>query len=319
MLDILAAAILLVFVAAGAWRGTLRAGSSLAVLALSYAAGLVAATRFGPSFSQATGLSPWLGAPLAGSLAFVGAFVLLGLGARALVRREQEWRGEEPRSGLDRLGGACFGALRGGLVVILVGWLGLWLDAARTLRDPAHPAGSLAGSAVGRVAETVVEKGAAAALDDSGGGGLAARLLARPGPTLGRLQTLLDEPRVQRLGRDRTFWTYVEHGAVDAALNRASFYQILHDARLRQELAEVGLISQAAAVEPATFRHEAKEVLSDLGPRLRRVRQSPELEDLSRDPEVASAVQQGNVLALLRHPSFQRVVSQALTDAPEPG
>lgn len=321
MLDLIGLAILLLFAAVGAFRGALATVLSLVTLVASYAAGIAAATRLGAPVGERLGLPALLGPPLAGTLGFLAAFVLLSLIVRLLCRAERERRGELPRDALDRVGGGLFGAVRGALVVVLVGWLALWLDAARTLRatpDATASSRPLAeGSAVGAVARTVVEVGVEAALSDAGAGGkLAARMLARPTDTLTAVQSIVDNPRIATLGNDRAFWTYVEHGAVDAALNRASFYRILHDPELRGELAQIGLIGPEAASDPGVFRQEAKQVLSDVGPRLRRLREDPELAELSNDPEVSALLAQGNVLGLLRHPGFQRVVSRALASNP---
>lgn len=319
MLDLIGGVILGVFVLLGAWRGALVTCLSLVTLAAAYAAGLLAATHWGNPVGALLGLPGLLGPPLAGTAAFLGTFLVFGISSRALSRWEKQRRGSEPRSALDRLGGGLLGGVRGALVVVLLGWLALWLDATRTLRAPAsseaaaHP--MAAGSAVGTATQKLVETGVEAALSDAGAGGrLAARVLARPTQTLGGVQSLVENPRVRQLSGDRAFWSYVEHGALDAALNRASFYRILHDAELRQELAAVGLIGEEAASDPAVFRGEAKQVLATVGPRLHRLRADPELAQLARDPEVAAALQQGNVLALLRHPSFQRVVSRALAN-----
>jgi uncharacterized membrane protein required for colicin V production len=323
MLDLIALVILVLFVLLGAWRGALLTGMSLLTLVAAYGAGILAATRFGSLTGEILHLPAFLGPPLAGTVAFVVTFLVLGSVARALGHWEKGRRGSEPRSHFDRAGGGLFGFLRGALLVVLLGWLGLWLDAARTLRAPsgAEPsAGQLAeGSAVGGVAQKLVEAGVETALSDAGAGGkLAARVLARPSQTLGGLQTIVEHPRIASLGEDQVFWTYVGHGALDAALNRASFYRVLHDAPLREELAAVGLVSEEAASDPAAFRSEARQVLARVGPRLRRAQEDPELQELAHDPEVGRLLREGNVLALLRHEGFQGVVSRALADGSEP-
>lgn len=315
MLDGIAALLLGVFVLIGVLRGALASGLSLLVLGAAYAAGVLSAVSFGASTSEITRLPALLGPAVAGSLGFVVAYGVFGWGARQVVRWERGGRAGEPRGVLDRAGGGLFGAVRGLAVVLLLGWAALWLEAARQLETgQSAPPGQ--GSLVARATQPVIEAGAQAVLSHEGPGGrVAGRLLARPAETLIGLQALADEPEIQALGRDGVFWTYVENGAVDAALNRASFYRILHDPGLRRELAAVGAIDAASAADPAAFRREAKTALEHVGPRLRRLRQDPELRALAQDPELARLVEAGNVLGLLRHAGFRRVLARALGDA----
>jgi hypothetical protein len=46
-----------------------------------------------------------------------------------------------------------------------------------------------------------------------------------------------------------------------------------------------------------------------VGPRIRGLRDDPELQKLIADPEVASLIQSGDTLALLGHPGFRDFVS----------
>ena len=113
------------------------------------------------------------------------------------------------------------------------------------------------------------------------------------------------------------FWTYVENGSVDAALNRASFVRLSRDDALRERLAELGLVGPDAAFDSRAFRATARDVLREVGPRLREVRHDPALQELMEDPDVVAAVQSGNHLALMTHPGFRDVVARVMDGAGE--
>ena len=69
-----------------------------------------------------------------------------------------------------------------------------------------------------------------------------------------------------------------------------------------------------AASEPAAFREAAGHTLHQLGPRLRALRNDPALQELMADPEVQSALQSGDTLALLSHPGFRQLVASVAAD-----
>jgi hypothetical protein len=242
----------------------------------------------------------------------VVVYLLAGLTASWLKRRERERRGDLPREPADRAGGALLGFFRGTLVVLVLGWLVLWVDAARTMGGemPLPPADA---SVAARVTGGVVEAGLEAALADSGPTGrLAARLAARPSATLTGLQALMEDERLQQVQADRLFWTYVEHGAVDNALNRGSFARLARDPGFRGEMAELGLVSPEAAENLAAFRVEAREVLAEVGPRIQGLRDDPEIRRLAEDPEIVALLESGDTLGLVTHPRFQSLVSRLL-------
>ena len=314
--DLLALAILIAFAGLGALRGTVAGLVSATSLLLAYGAGVVAALRSGPGIAAGLGIPLWVGAPLAGSLAFGAVFLLLaGLGL--WVRRWDRRRvGQSGRTARDRAGGALCGALRGGLVVLLIGVLALWLDAARALagRAPGEPSTS----PLRRATQAAVELGVSSALRESPGSALAANLLARPSESFGRLQAVLAHPHFIALTEDRAFWSYVEHGALDAALNRRAFLQISHDTALRRDLAALGLVETTAAEDPVAFRAATRSVLAEVGPRLQRLRSDPELLALAEDPEIVRLLESGEVVGLMRNPRFAKLVARAL-DTPDAG
>ena len=122
----------------------------------------------------------------------------------------------------------------------------------------------------------------------------------------------MDHPAIGDLSSDPLFWTYVEHGNVDAAMNRASFLRLTYDQTLRQQLGDLGLVDAQAAADAGAFRAAAGEVLREVGPRIRGLRKDPALQELMQDPEVAAAVQSGDHLALMSHPRFRAVVAKVM-------
>lgn len=313
-LDLLGLAILALFVALGAARGALGSAVALVSLGAAYATGILAATTLGPAFAAWLGLPKLVAPAVAGSATFAAVFLVCSLVGSVLRRQERTLRAGAPRSLLDRLGGGGLGAVRGALVVLLLGWLAQWVDALGQMEQASRP--PLAeGSRVGELAQTAVEAGARAALGgENAGARAAARLLARPAETLPELQSVIEHPRLDDLADDADFWSLVETGSVDRALNRLSFLRLAHDERLRERFASLGLLSEAGAESPAGFRREARAVLEAVGPRLRRLKQDPELHRLAEDPEVVRLLERGEVLGLLRHPGFQRVVARVLED-----
>jgi Colicin V production protein len=310
--DALALAVLAAFAGMGAVRGALATGTGLASLALGYTAGLLAAARLGAGASQRLGLPAMLGPAVAGSLAFALAFVAASLLSHWLKRRERERRGDLPRTAGDRAGGAALGAVRGLLVVLLLGLLVSWVDAAREMGGsvPLPPAED---SLATRLTGQVVESGVEAALADAGPSGrMAARLAARPASTLQGLQGLLEDERLHAVQEDRLFWTYIEHGAVDNAMNRLSFAALARDPAFRRQMAELGLVSDAAAEDFESFRDEARAVLEQVGPRIQGLRNDEELQRLADDPEIVALLQSGDTLGLVTHPRFQAVVARLL-------
>jgi len=106
------------------------------------------------------------------------------------------------------------------------------------------------------------------------------------------------------------FWTYVEHGNVDAASNRMSFRKIVRDASLRRRFADLGLVEEAAAGDPHLFEAAMVEVFREIGPRIYGIKNDPALQELMQDPEVVAMLQSGDTLGLLRHPGFQDLVER---------
>jgi hypothetical protein len=314
-LDLVLLTLVCVAAGYGAARGALASGVGLVALLGAYAAALLAGPLLGPGLAAAAGMPAALGAPVAGTLAFALAYVLLGLAGRWLRRVEARGVGLA-RSPADRLGGALLGALRGGLAAALLAWLALLADGLRvTGAAPGLP--PLGDSTSARLASSAVEAGTLAALGPGPGGRVTARLAARPAETLEALDDVLADPRVVELQGDALFWSTVEQGDTDIALRRGSFVALARDAELRGRLHALGLVDERAAADPAAFRDAMAEVLAEVGPRLRALREDPDLASLLRDPEAVAMAQAGDHLGLVRDPRVRAIVERAVGAPPE--
>jgi len=318
-LDLLAIGLLLAFSAFGAWRGGVASGAGVVTLVVAYTAGVIGAQQLGATAGARLGGAAMLGPVVAGTAAFVLAFLVCGIAAKILQRWDRGRLGDEPRTACDRLAGALFGAVRGALVVLLLSIGITWLDAARDM-------GVLPGleavpdaerSAVGEATSRMVEGAVTAALgdgEDSAGARVMARVAARPGVALESFRSVMEDPRVQGLQQDKMFWVLVENGAGERAINQASFYSIVHDERMRAQLADLGLVSPEAAADPAVFKQTMARTLSDVGPMIGRLRNDPELQQLALDPEIQALLQSGDTMALVTRPEIQRIVSRVTSE-----
>ncbi len=310
-IDLLAAALLIGFVVLGALRGTLASGLRVGVLVLSCIAAYFAGTELAAPVAEATGLFSLLAAALAGGVAFVGSYAILTFVSSRLLDGDRERHEGYPRSTIDRIGGGGVGAAQGLLVALLLGWLGLWLEAGRVtgsfdlelFRGP---------SIVRSASQNVIAAGARAALGDAAAGRVGTNLIANPAETLVGLQGLLDNPRIAALQNDPLFWQYVSTGALDQALNRASFLGIAYDATLRGQLVDLGIVTEPSRHDARLFRDATRELLQRASPALRELKNDPELHKLAQDPEVQRALSNGDTLSLLAHPGFQRVFARVL-------
>jgi uncharacterized membrane protein required for colicin V production len=315
-LNAIALVVFLIFAVAGALRGTLATGLKLGSLIAAYCAALFLAPSFAGLAASELSLPRILGIPVAGAIVFAVSYAICGLLTLGLLVVERRNRRERPRSGADRLGGASLGLVRGGLVVFLIGWLALWVDGLRAagvvngLPDPR-------GSVVAEVTQDVVETGGDILLGtESPTGRMATRMMARPAETYTRLERVLDNYRIDELRRDQLFWAQVSEGSYDAALNRGSFVSIAYDETLRREFVALGLARPETAGDARLFRLSMREVLEEVGPRLRGLRDDPELKSLLDDPKVREMVENGDTAGLLRHPGFQRLVQKVTSRSP---
>jgi len=306
-LDAILFAVFLAFALLGAWRGALESGLRLAGWIAGYGAAVAAAAFLGEALASALGTPLWLAMPLAGTGGFLATQALCAV-AIAVARRRRDEGGRGPG---DRVLGAAFGAARGALLALLIGWLGLLGDALRSegMLASLPPLESSVGA---RWSGKVVESGAAAALGSGDPGARAvAALAARPRETLESLRGVLEHPRVLALQRDADFWRDVEAGDVEGALARPSARVLIGDVGLRRQLASLGLVDPAAAEHPIAFERALAATLAEVSARLEAMRSDPEVRALFEDPEVLGLVERRDALGLLGHPRFQSAIRRA--------
>jgi hypothetical protein len=287
----------------------------LATLALSYGAAIAVAPRLGPWVASRFDLSEWIGIPIAGSIGFAVVFAAMTIVSVIARRRADKSCDEDGRSPRDQFLGAAFGAIRGAFVVVLLSYLALWVDALR-MTGAAENMPAVGDSAAAAVTESLVEAGVEAALSDSGRvASVVANLVARPGAAMADLQAVIANPNFVALQNDRLFWANVEAGAVGAALNAGSFIDLAEDAELRGQMVALGLVPPEAAENPGLFRAAVDEVLREVGPRVRRLRNDPELQEIIADPAIVAMVEAGDTFGLMSHPRFRRLVTRIASGA----
>jgi len=306
-LDVIALIVMGFFIGQGALRGGFATGLGLLALVLAYAAAILSAPRLGPGLARELGVPELVGIPLAGTAAFVIAYLGVGIAGGAL-KRARSLAGARKGVG-SRIFGGAFGALRGGLFVLLLCWFAIWVDALR-VTGVVESVPTLEGSVAAHVTEMTVEGAVRAALSDSGSAGrLAASVAARPGASLSGIQRVIDNPRLERLRSDERFWTYVEHGSVDAAVNMPSFIDLTFDHELRSELSALGLL-ESRDTDPGAFLDFAREALREVGPRIQGLREDREFKELLDDPEVLAMVENRDTMGLLVNREFRALVSR---------
>ena len=313
VLDLIALAILGVFALIGALRGGVASAMGLMTLVASYAVAVWAAQNLGTSLAEKTGLSPLLAPVVAGTAGFLLTAVTVG-GIGAVVRR---WagglRGDSRMGVANRWLGGFLGVVRGALVVVLISFLVIWLDAARQSGavDGLDAVPDIRISSAAKVTQKIVEVTVAAAMDtDDATADVVARLASRPGPALKSLQAILADRRIETLQGDRFFWTLIENGAYQRAMNRRSFQQISRSPEMRAHFVNVGVVGAAAADDRRVFEERFAEVLAEVGPRVKGLVNDPDLQRLARDPEVTSMLESGDTLGLFRHEGIQNLVAK---------
>lgn len=310
LVDVGALALLLGLAWAGMRRGALEAGLRLAAIFVAYGAAVLAATGLGGPVARALALPPWAAMAGVGSLAFLVTYACVGLAARAAGKAERGRAPDgRPGPGSRRLG-AAFGGLRAAVLLLPLLWLAHLVQglgatgAAPTLPDLADARLPRLGSAMARVGvEALVHPEEPAQR-------MTARLLTEPGAAVGDVHAVLDQPSLVALRADGDFWADVEDGEIDRALARRSFTGAMHDASLRARLADLGLLDARAAEDPTLFREEMHRVLTEVGARLRQLRDDPALRDMMRDEELQRRLQEGDTLALLGDPRFRDLMGR---------
>ena len=306
VLDLLALALLVGYTVHGSVRGAFRSGVGLASWLGGYGTAAFGTARLAPLVANVTHL-PFLLALAVAAVSIVAGSILFGL---VMIRIVERIRGVDAfRSRRDRFWGAIFGALQGGLVVLLVGWLGQWM--ATTAHAGVPLAGGMtSGSTTSHVSGRVIEAGIEAVMDDSNPTSrLAGRLIATPGQSLPRLGRVLKNPRIRGLFADAPFWEHVAAGRIQRALDEPGFLGIAFDRTLRNELAAIGLVRREGAEDPLRFREDARRILET--PWMRVLGENPKLRAIPYDPEIQRALDDGDLLTLLRHPDLRRLSDRA--------
>lgn len=305
-LDGFAIAVLAGFAVLGGYRGGLASGLRLGSLLAAY----ILAASLGPWVAGLFAFSRVAAVPLGGVAVFVAAYAALGMLTWVFLNLEKRYRGDYPRTAFDRGTGVVFGLGRGALVVLLIGWLSLWVDALR-VAGPLSAMPPMGRSTVSGVTQRVVAAGVDYGVgNDTASARLTKEMASRPAETLTSMRDLMEDAHVRALQDDGLFWSYVSNGNYDAALNQGSFLGIAYDDSLRERFAEVGVVTREAAHDPRLFRNKAREVLEEVGPRIRSLKDDPELQKLLADPAVRRALENGDTLALVQHSGFQRLVER---------
>jgi len=302
----------LVFIALGAYRGTLAGFLRVATVVAAYLSAFLLATHFSKLLALLTGMSRLGSAVLIGSGVFFAVYVVGAVISALLIRSERERRSEAPRGTYDRLGGAFFGLVQAGVALLLLAVMGSVLDAAYRAglpqgMDQSHS--FLVGST-----RQIVAAGVGRALGDSPGSKLAQSLISDPGHALSSAQQLLSGPRFAALQSDHLFWELVGDGQIDRAMTRDSFAALLRDDATRGGLADLGVVPEEARSDPQAFRASMRQTLETVAPRIRAIRDDPEIAQIAADPEVQSAIEAGNSTTLLAKPQVRALIDRLVRD-----
>ena len=302
-------AVVLLFLGAFAWLGAHRGGPESALrlfgLGFAYAAAVIAGKFAGAPLAAALGLAAWMGGVVSGAIGFAAAQALVELAARGVRRRR-----EEDFSDASRVMGSLCSVARGGLLILPLLWLATFTEGVRQ-SGAAIELPDLSGSQVTRVTAALVGAGAERLAE---GGDRAdrvtARLLARPGASIAAMTEIAGDPRLRILQSDQGFWSDLENGDVAGALARPTFVDLSRDAQLRQRLADLGLVAENSALDAEQFHDEMAAVMTDVAPRLRELRNDPELQQLLEDPSLREKVASGDTVGLMLDPRIQAIVAR---------
>jgi hypothetical protein len=166
-------------------------------------------------------------------------------------------------------------------------------------------------SSAAKVTQKVVEKAVHAAIDgDDPARDVVARLASKPASAVKSLQSILADRRIEALQRDRFFWTLIENGAYERAMNRRSFHDIARSDDMRRKFADVGVVGDEAAADADVFKASFAEVLAQVGPKLKGLVNDPEMEQLATDPEILALLEAGDTLGLVRNEKIQKLVAR---------
>jgi membrane protein required for colicin V production len=316
-LDLIFGLVLVLMIGLGAWRGAVISGSGLVALIGGYAGAIFVAMHFSDWVAQTLVISPLVAPAIAGTIGFFVVWLVVSAISDVVVAWDRQRIELGGRGPIDRGLGGFFGLVRGGLIVVLLGVLSSWLDAARDMGvvEGLSAMPDAESSRLTDATSNLVEVTLSRALSGAGPAGVvAARITARPGQALGSVQIILEDERLNQMFEDRLFWTLIMNDSIDYAMNRSAVRAIVYDSELRGRFVDLGLVGEEAREKPEVFRAAMAGVFSEVAPRVQRLHQDPEMKALAEDPEIIELVQSGDTLALISHPRIQRMVERVSSD-----
>ncbi len=309
-LDAIGSILVLTFVLAGAWRGTVASAMWIVSLVVSYGAAILFAPQLARRFADLLRVPELLGMAVGGSVAFFLAYLVMAIAGTIVRNWDRVRRAQHGRSITDRLGGAFIGATYAAVIIVLLGILGSWIEAGRSQGLLANIP-ETKNSWVMDLSQDMIEHSVAAMVGTTDPTTrVAVQLLTEPDTAMESAQRVLEDPRIRILQNDRLFWNYVRTGAIDRAVNQGSFLGVAHDSNLRQKFKELGVVDEEALADPSEFKRVTKTVLRQIAPRLKGLENDPVFTELAQDPYAQTAIQERDTLTLIRHPAFRKLIDR---------
>jgi uncharacterized membrane protein required for colicin V production len=325
-LDLIGAALVLLFAFLGWYRGFLLTALSLLGLFTGYVSAYFLYKPLGELLGGWFSLQPLLSYPVGGAAAFLLGVLALGV-VRALVwrrRRRLRKQGIRPHI-LDRVGGAALGGVYGGTLVLLACWV-LVLLRSVTLGTGekggwTSPIPDVREAAVGRVAVPLSERLAYRVAEGGTGNRTVAKTAARfakdPLQTTRDLSRVLADNRVQSLLGDRAVMRQLARDPKQTALSNPTIRELARDPRFVKQVARLGLLSGAESGElpPEEVQRQLVKRLAPMAKLTGQLAQDPEVQKLLNDEELLGKLERRDMMALVNDPKFNRLaelVSQRL-------
>ena len=298
--------IVLVILALAAYNGWRRGALVMFLTCTGLVAGyLLAWTLYRPvgsAVARVLHLPPLLAMPIAGALVMMLVSVLFKIVTRRVEqRRRLEMRvGPEPAPA-DLLGGALFGALYAGSIVVVLAWAA---QAATSLR---HAGPDLSGSVTGRVASAVIRRATFAMVRQITGSPFIAGVLSvvasQPSDGVASVNALLQDTRVQQMLSDTLLREALTAGDAAALAASPAALALANDRQLGDAARLLGLIGPDARGPDAV----AAGLVTQLTPLLKGVesaKRDPEVQRLLADPHLMDLLQRGDFGALAADSAF---------------
>ncbi|MBW2713193.1 MAG: hypothetical protein JRC77_05520 [Deltaproteobacteria bacterium] len=251
--------------------------------------------------------------PLGGGLAFLITYTTLSIATMMITRAERaRVEEDEGRSSVDRFTGGIFGAVRGLLLLLLIGLFGHYLAQGQRA-GVVHSLPPIENSFMADMSGDLLEVGISMALDQACvASKMAASLAVRPADTKDDLAEIMAFDSVRGVIADPSFWILVQAGEVDGAIRQLSFQRMVYDASLREALGEHGFLQPESVEDPVLFRESLRPCVSRLCVVMGQIQDNPAIEKLIDSDEVMDLVRSGDTVALIRHPLFIESVASVL-------